>query len=272
LPKRVIDGDAVWTSDKLRSVPEEYRAEYTNLLPLALANGVFECDPQKVWRAVYAYNRPSITPETTAKILNAFEAATMLFRWRDETGKTWGYWVGIHKSGRLPPASSIRRKEHVCGPEPPKGLLDTYVTPRDYVRNTKDGSGSGSGTSVSKEQKPRIRSGKRQPEPEGFSDFWEVWPKKRAKKDARIAWGKLRPSEELRQRIIAAVERENQGRQWKDGVIPHAATWLNGERWEDEIPPPGGNTRDKPTLPALAVGRSRPTPEGEAILEKYGVH
>ena len=43
MPKRVVDGEAVWTSRKLKMIePEWVRGEYTNLLPLALANGVFE--------------------------------------------------------------------------------------------------------------------------------------------------------------------------------------------------------------------------------------
>ena len=62
MPKRVIDGDALWGSGKLLQVqPLEYRAEYANLIPLALANGSFEADPRLVWKNVYAYNRPDVT-------------------------------------------------------------------------------------------------------------------------------------------------------------------------------------------------------------------
>jgi hypothetical protein len=62
MPKRVIDGDAIWSSKKLSNVqPAHYRAEYTNLLPLALANGVFECEPRLVYTTVYAYNREDIS-------------------------------------------------------------------------------------------------------------------------------------------------------------------------------------------------------------------
>ncbi len=52
----------------------------------------------------------------------------MLFLWRDAiTGKQWGYWVGIGKPGRLPPAS--RRGEHeVLGAEPPKAALHAFLS------------------------------------------------------------------------------------------------------------------------------------------------
>jgi hypothetical protein len=45
MPKRVIDGEGLWHSDKLALVePPSFRAEYACLLPLALANGVFEAN------------------------------------------------------------------------------------------------------------------------------------------------------------------------------------------------------------------------------------
>ena len=83
----------MWKSDKLLRVPVEYRGEIGMLLPLSSARGTFEADPRKVWSKVYSYNRPNITPEICAKILNSLESARMLFRWTDQTGKLWGYWV-----------------------------------------------------------------------------------------------------------------------------------------------------------------------------------
>ena len=41
------------------------------------------------------------------------------------------------------------------------------------------------------------------------------------------------------QAILAGIEKQKQSAQWtKDGgqFIPHPATWLNGCRWEDEMP------------------------------------
>lgn len=68
---------------------------------------------------------------------------------------------------------------------------------------------------------------------EGFSRFWEIWPRKVAKAAAKRAWDKLAPDDELQQTIFQAVTRQKKG--WKDPqYIPHPATWLNGSRWEDE--------------------------------------
>lgn len=78
------------------------------------------------------------------------------------------------------------------------------------------------------------------PEPElsiEFSDFWGMYPRRVAKKDARKAWDKITPK--LHNQILTALFEWS--RIWKDRgeieYIPYPASWLNGERWEDEYPP-----------------------------------
>ncbi len=70
----------------------------------------------------------------------------------------------------------------------------------------------------------------------GFLDFWDAYPLKKARKAALKAWNKLRPNEHLKAEILTAVRVQTRSEQWQRGVIPHAATWLNGERWKDEHP------------------------------------
>ena len=72
-----------------------------------------------------------------------------------------------------------------------------------------------------------------------FDDFWAVYPRKVAKQDAKKAWDKLKPSEELTEEIIHGVLRLSTSDQWtREGgmFIPHPATFLNGQRWNDELP------------------------------------
>lgn len=84
-------------------------------------------------------------------------------------------------------------------------------------------------------EKPRRKAA---PRADGlFEQFWMVYPRKVAKQNAEKAWNKLNPDETLAQQIITAVERFRLDPQWlKDNgqFIPHAATFLNGRRWEDE--------------------------------------
>lgn len=127
MPKRLVDGDRIWTSDKIAQVePESFRAEYANLLPLGLANGSFECEDQRVWRDVYAYNRPSVGFDDVQDILDEFERVRLLFRWHDDQGKIWGFWVGIKSEGLLP--SKSQQKDYKKGKEPPADLLERFIS------------------------------------------------------------------------------------------------------------------------------------------------
>ncbi|MGI6602742.1 MAG: DUF4373 domain-containing protein [Saccharofermentanales bacterium] len=79
-----------------------------------------------------------------------------------------------------------------------------------------------------------------------FDDFWSIYPKKVGKKAALKAWEKLRPSKELQERIISAVEQQKKSEQWttENGrFIPNPATWINQGRWDDELAMPKGNGR-----------------------------
>ena len=70
-----------------------------------------------------------------------------------------------------------------------------------------------------------------------FEEWWNLYPKKKAKADAKKAWGQLKPDAELMPLMIAAVEAQRTSRDWtKDGgaYIPLPATWIRGRRWEDE--------------------------------------
>lgn len=65
-----------------------------------------------------------------------------------------------------------------------------------------------------------------------FDLFWKSYPRKDGRKAAIRAWAKL--SVEDGQAAVAGLERAKKSEQWQRGVIPHASTWLNGERWKDE--------------------------------------
>ena len=79
-----------------------------------------------------------------------------------------------------------------------------------------------------------------------FARWWATYPKKSAKKDARRAWEKLKPDAKMTDRLIVAVVTASKTDQWRRGVIPHPATWLNGQRWEDELGPINGTPAAKP--------------------------
>ena len=74
-----------------------------------------------------------------------------------------------------------------------------------------------------------------------FARFWALYPRKVSKDAARKAWDKLDLSAELFETMIQALGAQSLSVDWtKDNgqFIPHASTWLNGKRWEDEVPAP----------------------------------
>ncbi|WP_079415262.1 hypothetical protein [Thiomonas intermedia] len=72
---------------------------------------------------------------------------------------------------------------------------------------------------------------------DGFATFWKSYPRKVGKQDAMKAWKRLKPDADLVQAIGEGLERAKASEQWqrdRGQFVPHAATWLNGRRWEDE--------------------------------------
>jgi hypothetical protein len=104
-----------------------------------------------------------------------------------------------------------------------------------------------------------------------FADFWALYPRKTDRDDAEKAWAKAvtrKPPAD----IIAAIARtaehwRNEG--YEKRFIPHGATWLNKNRWNDELIPlrRAGNERSERNATArqrivgIALGEERPALE-----------
>jgi hypothetical protein len=84
----------------------------------------------------------------------------------------------------------------------------------------------------------------------GFSVFWEKWPVHQARQTAFRAWLKIPISEYAA--IMQGLEKWSVSDQWIRGVIPHASTWLNQKRWQDEDVPAKGGSNGKSTLASIA--------------------
>jgi uncharacterized protein YdaU (DUF1376 family) len=74
--------------------------------------------------------------------------------------------------------------------------------------------------------------------PEGFDEFWSVYPRKVAKPAAVKAYAKAVASHGV-EVVIEGAKRYAAAVMGKDAqYIAHAATWLGAERWADDLPPP----------------------------------
>ncbi len=69
---------------------------------------------------------------------------------------------------------------------------------------------------------------------EQFKQFWLEYPRKVSKLAAQKKFMKI-PKENFKL-IMSSLEKYKKTEQWKETkYIPHPATWLYQERWEDEI-------------------------------------
>ena len=72
---------------------------------------------------------------------------------------------------------------------------------------------------------------------ESFARFWSAYPKKQGKQDAFKAFKKAsaKVNEEVMLESLEAWKASEQWKKEKGKYIPMASTWLNGERWNDEL-------------------------------------
>lgn len=87
----------------------------------------------------------------------------------------------------------------------------------------------------------------------GFVRFWEAYPRKTGKGAARTAFARAVEKVSVDEicEAAAAFARFREGEDPK--FTPHPATWLNQERWADELP---GRARRQEAGPGAVIGRS----------------
>ena len=101
-----------------------------------------------------------------------------------------------------------------------------------------------------------------------FVEFWKCYPRRVAKKYAEKCWGRLKLTDEGALAIIASVETHKRT-EWKGRTmdkIPHASTFLNQARFEDELP----RIAASPSDPAEGLHICRFCPGGDHEWEHDG--
>jgi hypothetical protein len=125
MPKRVLDFDAMWGSDKLAACAAWAQGEYAWLYGLADASGCFEITNLRViWGRVAAI-RGNFSIERLEQVFAEFQDKGLLFVWEHE-GKRYAHWTGSDVPGRLPPPSWRMRLERFAPPVP-KQMLAEYM-------------------------------------------------------------------------------------------------------------------------------------------------
>lgn len=71
-----------------------------------------------------------------------------------------------------------------------------------------------------------------------FDAFWDLYPRKVNKKKSKEKFLKICKDEKIFNSIMRGLKKQMKSVEWQnDGgkYIPHPTTWLNGERWLDEV-------------------------------------
>lgn len=83
MPKRVVDGEALWNSSKLLRVRNfAWQDRYARLIPLAMANGTFEADPYRIHQQAFGLHRSDVTAQDVAAMLRNLSASGCCFAGR----------------------------------------------------------------------------------------------------------------------------------------------------------------------------------------------
>jgi uncharacterized protein YdaU (DUF1376 family) len=73
-----------------------------------------------------------------------------------------------------------------------------------------------------------------------FDIFWKQYPRKVAKPNALKAWLKIKPDDVVLKKMLDAINQQQLPSK-EIQFVPHPASWLNANRWEDEITAPTTN-------------------------------
>lgn len=94
-----------------------------------------------------------------------------------------------------------------------------------------------------------------------FDTFWDEYPNRKGKGKAREAFKKAIKKTNL-ETMLSAIQKQKHGSQWtrdEGKYIPYPATWLNQERWEDEVEVDGGHRDGNATGEGFPPGMDDPT-------------
>lgn len=216
---------------------EDWRALVTfqQMIVLCDADGVIDMTPSAISR------RTGIPVEHIKAGVEILENKDPYSRTPDEEGRRivriddhrpWGWYLVNHeKYKNLQDSDTVRaqnrerkRKQRERQKE---GQMSRSVTDGHASSRHTD-----TDTNTDTDTKPKHLVASR---PSEFEKFWSSYPKKRKKKTAKEIW-KRKKLDSLCQTLIDDVaNRVANDKRWKDGFVPDPTTYLNGERWDDDI-------------------------------------
>lgn len=186
------------------------------------------------------------TAADVEKDLGALSESSLILRYtlnqkRYLSVRSWSEHQKINRPtpSKLPPPPDGPIPDLTCTDEdsstPHGGLTEGSLAERKGKEQGKE-QGTGKGTSPSP---PAAASMRDDPGP-AFDEFWHLYPRKAGKSEAAKAWGKAIKDGADSTSLLAALKAHAdyyRAAETEQQFIPHASTWLNQKRYEDDPPP-----------------------------------
>lgn len=163
----------------------------------------------------------SLSHSTVLKYLKVLEKAEWITREKGNSTTNTRYTISV-------PTWTAMQVTTTAMNETADRILEKRGRSRDNLRRSPDDLGVGRDTtSNNNSNNKRIKA------LIPFDQFWAIYPRKTAKKAAEKSWSKM--NEEDQKQAICYLQKEPFADQ-SVKYIPHPSTFLNGERWNDELP------------------------------------
>lgn len=213
---------AFFDNEILGSIDPLARLLFIGLWTIADREGRLEDRPRKIKKTLLGYD--DVTAEETSGMLQQLADGGFLIRYEVE-GERYIQVVNFTKH------QNPHMKEKESEIPPPPGWEEEAPTQHQTSTRQAPDNDEEDEPEVKDDEKPSLQDRR-------FDEFWNAYPNKKAKTNAKRAWMKIKPTEVLFTKIMAAIEAAKHSEDWQKEngrFIPHPATWLNGGRWEDEI-------------------------------------
>jgi len=261
MPNRILR-EGILTSERIATLNWAEEVFYRRLMSVVDDFGRFYATPMLLRAACYPLHLNKVSDSDIEKWLTACVNAALVRVYPALDGKRYLEVQDFRqqvraKVSKFPDAAPHAQSACVADAAqmPANAHLDVF--------------GDGDGDDLLAQPAPKARASL----VDNFNEFWQAYPKKRAKDDAMKAFAKRKPDRDLLDRMLTAIEAQKRSDDWlkENGqFIPYPATWLNDARWMDErtvIHEPARGP--DPALEKIRRDSAKAAPMPKEVREKF---
>lgn len=254
-----------FTSLTIAEQPLSARLTFIGLWTYVDDNGVGLADPRLIRAAIWPLEETPDILQRTREDLQSLQTARLITLY-EASGKRLlavSNWSEHQKVSHPRKPRFPRPEDRIPQPptpsdqdsrNPPEG---SGIPPESHQRTPEtlrpeQGAGSREQGAGKKTPSPPAAASAREDPGPGFDEFWHLYPRKAGKSEAAKAWAKATTNGTDPIALLAAVKAHadyHLAAKTDQQFIPHASTWLNQKRYDDEPPALPRTQAGPPTAP-----------------------